>query len=228
VHCALRAPGPPGLAARPQTPPRPIRGSVTGGRRELATATWDSRSGAESGRNHADKCAADDRSQLGCCEEVDVQPGLWAGAVANREAAVFGVFLQAIVGVLHVGLGSVDPHAKQPVVRNSCRGRAEVLVSLAARAVLKHLDPDDEVVLRRRREGVYVADDQVVAESGAQHTQTRDRLRRDATPIRSRPPSTRGRRLRPFPQPIYSPLVIPHRRAAASMSFTNGSGGSCW
>lgn len=82
--------------------------------------------------------------QLRRAEEVDLQPGLRAGAVPDGEAAV-AVLLGALMVVPDIRAHRVDPDTQQATGPHVGGGRGQVPVGPGAVAVLEDLDTDDQV-----------------------------------------------------------------------------------
>ncbi|MGH3672637.1 MAG: hypothetical protein ACRDSH_18725 [Pseudonocardiaceae bacterium] len=111
--------------------------------------------------NDLGECRADHRAQLVGGEEVDVEPGFGAGEVTDGEAAIV-VVLKAVVVVVDVGVGRVNPDAKQASARDAGGGVDKVGVGLLSGAVLEDLDADDQLVARGRRQSTQITNDELI------------------------------------------------------------------
>lgn len=95
-------------------------------------------------RENWDELRFEQASQLLLGEEVDSHPVLGTGAVADREAFV-GLALDHVMRVLELRGGGVDPEAEQATCSNAAGSPREVVPSIHAGAMLKHLDPDNQL-----------------------------------------------------------------------------------
>src|SRR6266480_4755784 len=114
-------------------PLRPLAGS----RRIPWRAVWPE-------RKYRAESVSDAAFQLRCGEEMYVEPGFRATEVTDGEAAVVGC-LGALVIVADVSGRGVDADAQQASGRDVGCGPGQVIVGLAASAVLEDLDPDDHL-----------------------------------------------------------------------------------
>src|SRR6266536_1668128 len=134
--------------------------------------------GPRNPRRENRRVASEEGAELQLSAEVDVEPGLRAGLVADGEAAGV-VALEDVVGVGEIGTDSVDAQTEETARHQARLGGADVLMGSRAIAVLEDLNAHDECVFRPVRQRAQVAMDQSPAPAGRARRQLVDRRRRD-------------------------------------------------
>jgi hypothetical protein len=132
--------------------------------RPLPALRWQAPGLGEPGLQY-EAVAGAQRVELGLGEEVNQEPSLRAGEVADGEAAV-AVPLDDVMVVLELGANRVHAQAEKATRRQSRLGGAEVIVGGRAVAVLEDLDADHEGVGIACWERARLAVDQAPAPVG--------------------------------------------------------------
>jgi hypothetical protein len=121
---------------------------------------------------------SEERAEFRLSEEVDGEPELRAGLVADGEAAGI-IALDDVVGVGKIGADGVDAQAEEAARHQARLGGADVLVrGRSTGRLLEDLNADAERV-RRVRQRAQVAMDQSSAPARSARLQLIDRRRRD-------------------------------------------------
>jgi predicted phosphodiesterase len=145
--------------------------------RPLPALRWRAPGLGEPGGEH-EVVAGEQRVELGLGEEVNQEPSLRAGEVADGEAAV-AVPLDDVMVVLELGANRVRAQTEKATRRQTGLGGADVVVGARAVAVLEDLDADDEGVGSARWERAQLAVDQAFAALGRPLGEPGQRRRRD-------------------------------------------------